>query len=150
MVLFSDYKMTEEKGLKIFGVTIVVVGLITGIYFYRQGKKQTTIAPLPFDNNGTNIPSDIPKITTIAEQMYNDMKGINWKHDASIYGNALSLSNTDFVELYNIYNTKYQADMGTLTESIAGEWSDITLLGADAWNTVKKSMLDRLASLNLK
>lgn len=132
-------------------ITIIVIGGIA-IYFYEKGKSQTTQATIPPDTDGNGnlitTPTDTNNDTQIATQIYNDCNGIDWfaDHDENIYSNALALSNTDFVAMYNIFNTLYQSKSGyTLTGIINASYA----VPFSPWSASKQAMLARLGNLNL-
>ena len=139
----------NNKEYLYFTAGTIIIFAIVGIYFYRQGKKEITIAPLPGDNTGDNQPQDIPGLSSLAQEIYNDCNGLNWgtNHDEDIYKRALALNATNFVELYNIWNTKFQPITSeTLTEYISDQWS----LPGTQWRITKETMIARLGHENLK
>ena len=134
------------------GLTILLVLGGIGYYAYSQGKKSTTIAPIPYDTGtGGGVqtnPENIPYLTQLATQIKEDIEGINLfvGHNTNLYVSALALSNTDFVALYNIFNTLFQSEFEeTLTEMIEGEAAPELSDFAELFN----AMLARLGSLNL-
>ncbi len=142
-------KLTAKQILII--IAIVVVILITvGVWFYLKGKKTVTIQKPPLDDpnadQGTgNNPNAVSngQITAIASALFEDMKGFNWSgHNSEPYKNLDSLSDTDFVNVYNTFNAAHQSDSKeTLKQWIENEdyaFSDIT-----------KSILERMGRLNL-
>lgn len=147
-------KYEDKKLLWIIGGTLVAIGGIA-YYFYMQGKKQTTIATLPPDDNpipGPGQPSTgatQTALVSIAADLYNDMKGINLAgHDPLPYQDAVNLSDIDFVRLYNIFNAKYQPASGqTLTEWFNSE--QYIILG-DPEQSVYFAFQEKLNKLNLK
>lgn len=86
----------------------------------------------------------------IAAALHADMAGLNfgiWQdHDLEPYQQALALSNTQFVELYNVFGDNYFSEGGTLTQWLEDE---IDMGADDAWIALKESMIQRLGSLNL-
>lgn len=144
-----------EKGDKrklIIGTFLFLVFVAILWYAYRQGKKTTTIAKLPTDNVGSGTQSTgvgDAMISGTATSLYNDMKGLNLfgYHNEQPYSDAMTYSDTDFVKLYNIFNTKYQKDSSaTLTEWINGE----SAVPYSPFDTIKTSFVARLGKLNLK
>jgi flagellar basal body-associated protein FliL len=82
-------------------VLLFLVGF--GIYFYRKGKRQTTIAPVVKDIPGSSASDNNPagtsnaEIKMISENLYNEMKGTNITgHAPQPYAALLALSDTDF------------------------------------------------------
>ena len=141
----------QKKILVIAGISATVIAIVA-IWAYLDGKATTTIAALPYDTdvngNVTNAPSDPALLSQLATEMHNDMSGVSWftDHDEDYYNQALALSDTDFVALYNTYNTKYQQqDSKTLTAMITSCWST----PLTQWATTKSAMLTKLGNLNL-
>lgn len=134
---------------------ILVLIIILSVFFYFKGKKkgssQTSIQYLPGDlpygtpnQPGATTGASNSTIKSIAERLHQDMDGFNiWGHDMQPYQDAIILSDTDFVKLYNTYNGLYQSSSGeTLTQWIENEkfWE----------NDITDAMLNRLAQLNLR
>ena len=122
----------------------VVIIVAFSIWFYIKGKKKTTIATVPVDSpTGENNPNAVSTadITQLANELYNDMNGFNWSgHDVTPYQKLDSLSDTDFVNVYNTFNTLHTGE-GTLKQ-----WMDSETY---VFNDVTDSILDRMARLNL-
>lgn len=141
----------QKKYGVIAGISFVVLSVV-GIYFYEQGKKHTTIAKLPYDTdangNITNVPSDPALLSELSTEMYNDMVGISWfaEHDEDYYNQALAFSDTDFVALYNTFNTLYQSK---INETLTGMINSCAAISGSAWSDAKSSMLAKLGNLNL-
>jgi len=144
----------EDKRILTIGAGIVVIIAGIGYYFYRQGKKQTTQAQLPPNDNPTgpnNTPSgaSTAELSLIASNLYNEMQGFNFGgHDPAPYQAAVNLSDYDFVKMYNIFNAKYQAESSqTLTQFFDSE--TYIILG-DSSQSVYYSFRQKLNKLNLK
>lgn len=134
-------------------VFIIIAGI--AIYFYRKGKKTTTIAPVPVDNPGgaagtsaTNTAGvSVAEISKVADDLHTEMDGFNWTRDTAPYHALLLLGNADFVNVYNTFNTKYQAASGyTLKGWIEGEKS----IHDTDFDAAKADILSRMGALNLK
>lgn len=146
-------KKTKQNLIYAGAGILVIAGI--GYYFYRQGKKQTTQAQLPPNDNPkepeTNTPSgaSTAELTAIAAGLYGDMKGFNITgHNPAPYQSAVALSDYDFVKMYNIFNAKYQALEGeTLTQMFDGE--TYIFLG-DTGGSVYMAFKNKLNKLNLK
>lgn len=131
---------------------VVIVGVIA-YYFYQKGKAKPTIENLPPDLSGTTTttgttPTSNSQLQELAGQIYEDAIGANVfsNHDESIYERALALSNTDFVQLYNIFNSLYQPELKeTLHAIIDDQWA----IPYTPWETIKNAMLNRFNSLHL-
>jgi hypothetical protein len=141
-------KITKVHIYIAIGILLFLVAL--GYYFYRQGKKGITIQALPFDqptNPSTGATQGAPtndnQIKVLAGSLYSDMEGFNYGgHDYAPYNEAITLSDTDLVKLYNVFNTLYQVKSGqTLKQWIESE----NYYYAD----VPNSLLKRFAKLNL-
>jgi len=119
-------------------------------YAYLQGKKTTTIAPLPENDVPAGQTGETNEnLAILATQLHDEMSGFNWSgHDVAPYKNAILLSDIDFVRLYNIFNTKYQSTSG---ETLTGWFNSETffILGS-ADNSIYQTFSDNLSKLNLK
>ena len=141
---------TKKTGYIVLGGLALIAG--TAWYFYRQGQKKPTIAGLPTDTQAgggsSSIPSDNARIESISERIYRDGAGFNVfaNHDEQPYQDALALSNTDFVQLYNIWNSLHQAEFSeTLKGFINDQWS----VPYSPFATIKESILQRMDTLDL-
>lgn len=134
-------------------VLAVLVVLIVGVafYYYRKGKKQVTIQAPPLDNptggNGSqqNNPYGVSdsQILAIAGSLHKDMEGFNWNgHDIEPFQNLNALSDSDFVRVYNVFNSKYQAE----SEETLKQWIESETF---VFDDVIDSILSRMARLNL-
>lgn len=145
--------MVSKQTIVVIGSALVAIGGLTW-YAYDQGKKKHQRQPLPFDiidEHGeiTDQAQHLEVLQQIAGAMYDDMKGFNIFsiHNPTPYEQALALSNTNFVELYNIFNSRYQGENGeTLTQWIMAEGTDPI---GGVWTVITNAMLNRLNSLNL-
>ena len=140
------------RTMVIIGAIVFVIIVAVGIYFYTRGKKTVTIQPPPMDDpNSTgadNNPGGVgsASILKLVGELYAAMKGVNVDTDVTPFNDLMELSDTDFVNVYNTFNSKYQKDSGeTLYEWVynekAGWFSD--------FGAVKKSVLNRMKRLNL-
>lgn len=143
----------DKKVYYIGSGALILGGLI---YFaYRQGKKQTTQAQLPPNDNQTNPQTNTPsgastaELTRIAGSLWDDMSGWNLTgHKPEAYAEALTLSDYDFVRLYNIWNSIYQSRNGeTLTQMFDGE---TYIFFGETGGSVYYAFKNRLNKLNLK
>ncbi len=139
-------KLTKKQQNILFWTLFIgTLGGGVGLYFYLQGKKQPTFVTPPDEGGGT-LPD--PEIQQIASSVYADMKGVNvFGHNVQLWTSQVTtLSNTDFVRLYNAFNSKYQPDSGqTFTQWVQNE----TNLLLPQWTVVQQTVLNRCASLNL-
>jgi len=139
----------DKKNLYIYGGGVLLIAALV-YYAYKQGKKQTTIAPLPENDNPTGQTGETNEnLAILATQLYDEMSGFNWSgHDVEPYKKAVLLSDIDFVRLYNIFNTKYQSTSG---ETLTGWFNSETffVLGS-ADNSIYQTFSDNLSKLNLK
>lgn len=132
-------------------IAVLVIIVALSFYFYKKGKKTTSIQYLPGDlpygnsGNGSNQTTGASnsEIKSIAQSMFADMDGFNiWGHDIEPYQRASTLSDTDFVKLYNTFNALYQTESGeTLTQWLVNE--------KFYNNEVTDSLITRCAKLNL-
>ena len=146
-------KLTSNQ-LLIILVVVLLIFVIIGVWFYRKGKKQTTIAPYVNDNpttnntgsSSSNNPAGVSssQISMIAQALFNEMDGFNVWRDTKPFTDLLILSDTDFVKVYNKFNTDHQAKGdGTLKQWIEDE------SGVGEFATIKEAILERMARLNL-
>jgi len=140
----------STKQFLIIGAVILVVFIIIGIWFYRKGKKQVTIAEVPFDSpfesSNSNNPYSVSdsELVELSDRLYREMDGFGIWRDADPYKDLIKLSDTDFVKVYNIFNTNHQSKSGeTLKKWIENEY----VIGELA--SYIKSILDRMGRLNL-
>ena len=136
--------------LIVAGIVLLII-IAVGIWFYRKGKKQVTILPPPLDNpNSTGDTKNNPysvasaSITELSERLYDDMKGFNVWRDNEPYKKLIGLSDTDFVKVYNAFNTAHQSEgNGTLKGWLQDE------SGIGEFSTLKDEILTRMGRLNL-
>jgi len=140
---------TDKKSLYIYGGGVLLIAALV-YYAYKQGKKQTTIAPLPKSDIPTGQTGETDEnLSILATNLHDEMSGFNWNgHDVEPYKKAVLLSDIDFVRLYNIFNTKYQSASG---ETLTGWFNSETffVLGS-ADNSIYQTFSDNLSKLNLK
>jgi hypothetical protein len=136
-------------------VAIVIVIVLLFYYFYKQGQGAPVQAPLPYDTTTSQNPNvstpgasaSQSQLTSIAQAINQDLTGVNIQHNPTPYQNALALSNTDFVALYNTYNsTYYPSGNGTMKTDIDGEWD---WLWPTEWQGLQQSLDQRFASNQL-
>jgi|SRR6476469_1872800 len=126
-------------------ITLIVVGLIIGIYLWGKksaNDKQKYDAELP--DNGTGIPAGWSP-QPIADKLYEVMDGIfqfgNTKEEE--WRLCLSLTDDQLTAVYVAFNRTYCRDNNeTLTSWIEDETGI-------AFNSAKPRLLNRLRSLNL-
>ena len=137
----------SSKQILIVVAVVIVIFIGVAYWYYRKGKKQTTIAPIPNDSpTGINNPSGVSlsSISQLADELYQEMNGVSLYRDSQPYVKLLVLSDTDFVKVYNSFNEKYQKEgEGTLKQWIEGEY------GLGQFDTLKTSILSRVGRLNL-
>lgn len=131
-------------------LTAIIIGV--AIYYFYKGKKTTTIADIPKDVAGSPDPENNPAgdslaaLTQMANDLFTDMDGLTFNRNNPLYHKYMEKSDTDFVQVYNIFNQKYQADSKqTLREWINDEYG----IGAD-FIEIKSDILSRMNRLNLK
>lgn len=142
-------KVSTKQLLIVIGVVLLIV-IAVGIWFYRKGKKQTTIAAPPADNAGGGATNNNPagvsnsEISMLADALYQEMDGVSLWRNIDPYIDLMVLSDTDFVKVYNMFNTKHQAEGdGTLKEWIESE------SGIGEFATVQAAIVARMARLSL-
>lgn len=146
-------KMKFSKAHIWIAISVLVIIVAFSFYFYKKGKKTTSIQDLPGDlpnsTNQNNNPAGVSnsEILQLVSDLYEDMNGVNfWGHDNSLFQKLLTYSDTDFVKVYNTFNSKYQADSGeTFTQWLTNE-TNVT----GNFMVLKESILNRCAKLNLR
>lgn len=142
----------RTKTYAIIGLVALVVLVSVAIYFYKKGKKQVSVQVLPYDVAGEPTGTGQPgtgngisnnQIKVLVQKLYDDMSGFNWSgHDQAPYQEMSTLSDTDFVRVYNLFNTLYQKE----SEQTLREWIDNEKY---AFSFLTDSILQRMAKLNL-
>ncbi len=144
MAVSIPAKTFTTKQILITAVIVFLIIALISFHFYRKGKKTTTIVQPPADN-GTGPAVNVPTttITAIANDLHTDMDGFNFSgHDVKPYQELMALSNTDFVRVYNTFNTLFQGPSGqTLREWIESE--------SYAFDDVVESIIQRFNALNI-
>jgi len=135
--------------LKVIAVIIVVI-LIAAIILYRTGKKKgqsegvINISKPPEDGGGKLT---IDEINVLVKSIYDDMAGVNFAgHDIETWKKILSLSNTDFVKVYNEFNNDYQVKS---KESLKSWLQNESSYLQPQWDLVKQTVIERMNNLNL-
>lgn len=123
---------------------LLLLGIGIAVYFYFQGKKkgqsQANInVSSPLNPDGTAPAASESEISNLVTQLHDDMEGINYTHDETIWNNFLSLSDSDIIKVNNKFNAVYQLDSG---ESFV-DWVD------DESGDYPQTALQRLKKLNL-
>lgn len=150
------WKILSLKQKAIFvGIILVVLGGI--IWFaYSKGASKTVIAPLVNDSPDNNTPgiSDT-EVNQIAQSLYDDMSGFNLLgHKTQPYESLLALSDTDFLRVYNKFNSSDYSGGKTLEEWVNDEYDITDPTGIYAFNqqytALISSIKERFAKFNLK
>lgn len=135
------------KQIAVAGIILLILIIGFAYYFYSQGKKTTTIAAIPVDQpTGTNNSAGVSdsEISQISSDLHADMDGFNYAgHNVEPYQKLDGLSDTDFVKVYNLFNTNYQP---ASKETLKG-WIDDEDY---AFNDVVESIIARMGRLDLK
>lgn len=135
----------ENKGTLIVIIVLLVLAITIGVYFYFQGKKkgkeQTNLnLSSPLDQQGNAPGASEAEIRTLAQQLHDDMDGLNLLgHDDTLWKQFMALNDNDVIRVNNRFNSEYQAESG---ESFV-EWVE------NESGTYPDSALVRLKKLNL-
>lgn len=157
-------KFTTRQTLIAIGVVLfllLIVGLVVYFAGKSKGKLQSTINlsnPVidnPYDQNNQGNVTSTAEVKQLSEAIYNDMNGSNVvNHDIDTWNRVLSLSDTDFIRVYNEFDTAHQKDSGqSLAQWVNNETAYTlgNLFGTNfGWSNVKDIVLKRMARLNLK
>jgi len=136
----------------------VLVMIVVAIIFYRKGKGKTTLTDLPTEglnastgNGGVNLSGvqvSTNDLIQMAADMHEDINCIFCTRNSALYERVAALSDTDLGRLYNMYNTKYQAqDKETMLQALQGE---LTGAFSTTFAGNVKSIISRLEKYNLK
>lgn len=142
-LIFGKYKNV------VIGIIIVIVVILI-IYFWgkRNGKKYTPKeVTLPSDLQGAGVPTNWNP-SSITDDIYEDLDEIVGVHSAIPYENALTLSNSQLVAVWNDWNKRYFNEFGNknIVQAIKGE----TSLWNYDWALATANLVNRYATLNLK
>lgn len=139
----------KKNAVYIIAGSALVLGVL--YFVYKQGKKSPSIAPIPTDtggSSGSGVSLPNGDLISLAGEIYRDCIGLDIfaAHDESIYQRALALSNTDFVRLYNIFNSAYQP---MIEDTMRGLINDQWAIPYSPWATIREAMMKRFDTLNL-
>jgi hypothetical protein len=134
---------------KNIAIVIVVILIIVAIIYFlgkKAGKKTTPQeVELPSDIQPNEITSFNPGPYTDA--IFQDVNELFGFRDAEPYNQALGLSNTQLVAVYNDWNQRYLNKVGkTMTKAIQDE----TTLWNYSFISAAKTLIDRLKNLKLQ
>ena len=109
---------------------LVLAGLVAlAVIFYRKGKNTVTLQQLPGELPGAPDRGNVSgasndELKRLANNLYADLKGVNaFGHNYDPYQDALKLSDSDLVLLYNAFNSMYQEESRqTLTQWIESDY----------------------------
>lgn len=143
-------RIKDNSSLVVLGLVLIGIAGV-GYYFYKKGKQEPTIGDVPEDTGGSGTTSSgmtDDALQRLAGDIRRDCIGINVfaNHDTDLYEVALSLSNRDFVRLYNMFNLMYQSQYEeTMRQVIESQWA----MPYSPFESLKESMSMRFDSLNL-
>lgn len=131
---------------------ILFVALLAFLLWYsarQAGKRKGTVVintSNPGTDSNTAAASSEAEVRTLAEKLYKDMRGISGYHSADPWNDLLAMSDTDFIRVYNEFDTEYQKDSGeTLVQWVNDQWA----VPLTQWATIKDTLLQRFSKLNL-
>lgn len=148
--------MKDKKKILYITGGILLTLLILGLIVYHFGKKAggINLSTPVIDNPGNPSNNTTPSVSNIdinslATALYEDMKGANlFGHNTNTWSALIILSDTDFVRTYNQFDTQYQKDSGqTMKQWVENE--QYTIVPYSQWDTIRNSVLKRMAKLNL-
>lgn len=137
---------SSKRGVIIIAVVVLLIAIGIAVWFYFQGKQkgseQTNLnLSSPLDSQGNAPSASDAEIRQLAQQLYEDMDGLNvFGHDETVWNNFMALNDADIIKLNNRFNSEYQAESG---ESFV-EWVD-----NESGDLPEQAMV-RLKKLNLK
>jgi hypothetical protein len=148
-------QVLSAKAKWIIAGIILLILLTIAFFIYRAGKKKGGVnvsKPLvdnPNNTSNNNIPAaSNSEITSVAESIFNDMKGLNWLgHNIDLWNTrVLTMSDTDFSRLYDEYNKSHQVESGLTMRQWVSEETDQD----PKWLQIKEAVLIRMNKLNFK
>lgn len=132
-----------NKNKRYIFVIIVAGGIL--YYVYTQGKNKSpkdVVLPPDIQPNGASNYNP----GTITDRIYNDINCVFCLHTSAPYDEALKLSNSQLVSVWNDWNKRYwKKNKETLSAALLGE-SSINQI----WGNVTKTLVDRYKSLGLE
>lgn len=144
-------------------IVIIVIIVLIWYFFYHKGSEVTTLVVPPKDTpNSTDSNNNPAEVGDIAiKQMVDNAHAdaVSWwqifnGHNASLYLPIVTLSDTDFVKAYDIWNNEYQAldgkTMKGIIDGFDAGWDDgITIGGDTTLTSIQQGMDDKFSRLNL-
>lgn len=125
-------------------IAVVIIIIIAIIYFKgrRDGKKYVPeMVKLPVDTNTSSTFNPGP----YTDALKNDLYGYGLRN-AKPYQDLLTLSNTQFVAVYNDWNKRYFSKWKeTLPQAIKAEWPSWN----HSWASAASAVLERFQTLSL-
>ncbi len=142
-------KITTTGWLIIGGVLLLII-IMVWVYFSgkSKGKQQGGINisnPVTDPVSGSSSVSE-SEIRSLAGELYNDMKGLNFfGHNLEPWQRLLSYSDTDFIRVNNEFNLRYQqSSRQSFKVWVENESGNIW------WSTVKDTVLRKISKLNIR
>jgi hypothetical protein len=140
-------------------IAAIVVTVIAIIYFAgrKAGKNASNNpwqAPLPKDDAHStgSSPVDSAKVRTIADDLYADLDKWDWNpftftRDVEVYKRFNSLSDTEFVAVYNDWNFRFSSEFSG--KSLPAVIKDELGWGLGQFNSIRDSIILRCERLKL-
>lgn len=127
-------------------VVIIVVIIIIIYLLYKKYKNRYVAAKdvvLPPDTQAGNITNW--NAGQYTDALFEDLDEVVGIHDSKPYTDALALSNSQVVAIYNDWNTRYKSkfDNKDLIAAIQGEYTAWNY----SWSTVAGNLVERLKTL---
>lgn len=134
-------------------LAVVLIGIFVFIYFMgrRSAKMKIEQVPLPSDQPGGKVLTSVDnaKVRTIAQQLHDDMDGLNLTHKSDPYEALLASNDSVFVAVYNDFNNLFASENeGTLRDWLKDEVSASWWI--PAYSVLINSIIDRMDRLNLR
>jgi len=136
-------------------ITAVVVVIM--YFVYKWGSKSGAInqsAPV-IDNPNNPVDNTTPvtpqaEIDQLATSVYNDFGVYDaLGHDMDLWTRVIALSDTDFVNLNNTFNQKYQTSSGKSFAKWIDSQTTWLLWNGDTWGVDKDILDSKISKLNL-
>lgn len=143
--------MVSTKHILYIVALLLALGILAWVYFSGRasGKRAGSVnISAPSSDNSNPVSTD--EVKRLAERLYNDLDGVNaFGHDVEPYQQLLTLSDNDFIRVYNAFNLDFQKKSGqTFKQWLEAEVTWIQI--GSKWPVLRDAILQRMNKLNLK
>lgn len=134
-------KILTNKWFWIVLITIIIIIIV--VYKYKHKYVAAKDVQLPSDTQAGGITTW--NAGQYTDAIYNDLNDVASLHDSKPYTDALSLSNSQVVAIYNDWNDRYKSKFNNkdLISAIEGDFT----IWNYSWATAAGNLVERLKSL---